>query len=97
MASAILRVKGAATGGHFLPAPLLPFADEGAVSAQMRVERLIDQAEHAAPPQARRETPGQIALSWAATVLLAATGAAFLASPDAACTAHCWLELLQRL
>jgi Zn-dependent protease with chaperone function len=96
VASAILRVRGAATGTFALPAPLLPFADEGVLSAEQRVERLLAQAERAVP-MARSETPVQVALTWGATGLLALVGAGLLISSEAACVAHCTLELIQRV
>ena len=96
VASAILRVRGAVVSSFPLPAPLLPFADEGALSAEKRVERLLTQAERAAPVT-RPETPIQVALSWGTTVLLALFGAGLLISSEAACVAHCTLELLRSI
>ncbi len=96
VASAILRTRASGVGGYALPAPLLPFADEGAVSVEKRIERLLEQAEHALPA-ARPETPAQIALAWATTGMLACLGAGLLASSEATCVAHCTLELLQRV
>ena len=96
VASAILRVRGSATGTFTLPAPLLPFADEGVLSVEQRVERLLAQAE-CAVPMARSETPAQVALTWGGTGLLALLGAGLLISSEAACVAHCTLELIQRV
>ncbi|MBC7806101.1 MAG: hypothetical protein H7145_08120 [Akkermansiaceae bacterium] len=97
VASAILRVRGANVATAFsLPAPLLPFADEGAMSAETRVERLLKQAERAGR-MTEAETPIQISLSWAATGLFAALGAGLLVSSEAACVAHCTLELLKNI
>jgi hypothetical protein len=79
-----------------LPAPLLPFADEGALSAEKRVERLLTQAERSTP-MTRPETTAQVALSWGATAVLALFGAGLLVSSEAACVAHCTLELLKNV
>lgn len=96
VASAILRVRSATVAASPLPAPLLPFADEGALSAEKRVERLLAQAERATPP-ARTETLAQVAFSWGVTVLFAVLGAGLLVSSEAACVAHCTLELLKNV
>lgn len=96
VASAILRVRGAVVTHFPLPAPLLPFADEGALSAEKRVERLLTQAERTVPVT-RPETPIQVAMSWGATGLLAVFGAGLLISSEAACVAHCTLELLRNI
>ena len=96
VASAILRVRAATLGGFPLPAPLLPFAGEGALSAEQRVERLLAQAERATP-MARAETLSQILLTWGATGLLALLGAGLLVSSEAACVAHCTLELMKNV
>lgn len=93
VASAILRVKSG-SGSATLSAALLPFAGDG-MSAEHRVERLLAQAERAAP--VANEPPLQIALTWGATGLLALFGAGLLASPDTACAAHCALELLKNV
>ncbi|MBC8142461.1 MAG: M48 family metalloprotease [Armatimonadetes bacterium] len=91
VASAILRIKGT-SASVALPASLLSFADE-ATSAQTRVERLLAQAE--AEPAVRRETGAQMVFAWGATGLLSLLGAGLLVSSEAACVAHCALELLK--
>ncbi len=98
MAAAILHVSGVQppVTPLSLPAVVLPFADEAACSPAKRVERLLDQAEQAALPPAT-ETRLQIALGWAATALFSLVGMGLLLSSEAACVAHCTLELVQRL
>jgi len=97
LASAILRVSATPNAsGSALPAVVLPFADETACFPAKRVERLLDQAQKATlAPLA--ETPLQIAAAWATTGVLGLVGAGLLLSSEAACVAHCALELVQRL
>ncbi|MBC8138541.1 MAG: M48 family metalloprotease [Fibrella sp.] len=96
VASAILRVRGTTVRTFALPTPLLPFADESVLSAEKRIERLLAQAERAAP-MARTETRFQVALTWGATGILALLGAGLLVSSETACVTHCTLELIQRV
>lgn len=102
MAAAILRVSGVKAGGIFdsksggLPAVALPFADETACSPAKRVERLLDQAQKASLTPAT-ESSLQIAMGWLATSVFALVGIGLLLSSEAACVAHCALELIQRL
>ena len=96
MASAILRVSGvkASLLPAGLPAVALPFADEAACSPAKRVERLLNQAQKASLLPAA-ETHVQVAAGWIATGMFALVGVGLLLSSEAACVAHCALELVQ--
>ena len=96
MASAILRASGVPVNGSRLPAVALPFADEAACPPSRRVERLMTRARGASrieTPESRMETFS----GWFATLALAGLGGFILLSSQAACYAHCSLEVIARL
>jgi Zn-dependent protease with chaperone function len=100
MAAAILRASGHSVTlppRFSLPAVALPFADDAACSPAVRIERLLEQAQHASLPMNQPESRASIFASWSATFALSGIGIVAMFSQQALCFAHCSLEAVARL